>query len=426
MIVFAESTLHGDTTLSATLAHLVLEDGTTFTGQGFGATGADIPVRNRMALPSDIEAPPTVSVGELVFNTALTGYQEVLTDPSYNGQIVCLTAPEIGVTGINPEDMESGGVQAAGLVVRHLSRCYSNWRANIDLDGWLQDAGVAGISGIDTRALTRQLRTRGAMNAAIGSAAASTPTELLTLARSAPSMSGLDLTGGVTRREPERYTEALDTVWYRHSADENKVQSAWSSRYARVEPKATEKRRVVAFDYGIKASILRHLVARGLEVEVVPAGTSAAAVLERRPHGVFLSNGPGDPAACSAIIEELRQLIGKVPVGAICLGHQLIALATGAETFKLRFGHHGANHPVRDFDTGAVLVTSQNHGFAVAENTIDRAGLVLTHASLNDGTVEGLRHKDHPLIAVQFHPEANPGPHEAHTFFDRFLTMCGE
>jgi len=330
--------------------------------------------------------------GEVVFTTNLTGYQETFTDPSYLGQIVVMTAPMIGNYGINQDDMESERPQVSAVVVREMSRRASNWRATLGLDDWLAAAGVPVIEGVDTRRLTRHLRERGAMRGVLAEGRTPAP-ELTARLLASPSMNGLDLASRAT--VTERRTEG-------------------------------EGPHVVALDYGMKRNIVRRLVEGGCRVTVVPAGTSAAQVREMQPDGLFLSNGPGDPAAVHYALSTIRELAGQgLPTFGICLGHQLIGLAFGGETAKMAYGHRGGNHPVRDLRTGQILITTQNHGFAVvgdAERIPGANGLEVTHLNLNDGTIEGVRHRELPLFAVQYHPEAAPGPHDAFPHFDEFLT----
>ena len=372
-------------------ALLALADGTVFQGHSIGATGC--------------------AVGEVVFNTALTGYQEILTDPSYCRQIVTLTYPHIGSYGINAEDVESARVHAAGLVIKDLPLRMSNFRATLTLDAYLRREGTVAIAGIDTRRLTRVLRSKGAQNGCISTFEAGTVltdadlAQAVARAQAAPSMNGLDLAKVVSVAEPYTWTE---TEWQ------------LGSGYGQL----TEARfHVVAYDYGIKRNILRMLASRGCRVTVVPATTPAAAVLALRPDGIFLSNGPGDPQACDYAIVATQTLIGSgIPVFGICLGHQIMALAAGAKTFKMKFGHHGANHPVKDLATGRVSITSQNHGFAVDEATLP-ANLRPTHVSLFDGTLQGLAWTDKPAFCFQGHPEASPGPHDIATLFDRFTAL---
>ncbi|MEP7102197.1 MAG: glutamine-hydrolyzing carbamoyl-phosphate synthase small subunit [Burkholderiales bacterium] len=372
-------------------AILALADGTVFRGISIGATGH--------------------TVGEVVFNTAMTGYQEILTDPSYCRQIVTLTYPHIGNYGISAEDVEAKKVFAAGLIIKDLPLLASNFRSDMTLSQYLEREGAVAIANIDTRQLTRVLRTKGAQNGCIltlplGEAVAQEHIDdAIGKAKAAPSMSGLDLAKVVSETEPYEWTE---TEW------------ALGSGYGElVDPKF----HVVAFDYGVKRNILRMLASRGCRVTVVPAQTPAAAVLEMKPDGIFLSNGPGDPEPCDYAIEATRTLIDTgIPTFGICLGHQIMALASGAKTFKMKFGHHGANHPVKDLDDGRVSITSQNHGFAVDETTLP-ANLRPTHVSLFDGTLQGLARTDKPAFCFQGHPEASPGPHDISYLFDRFTAL---
>jgi carbamoyl-phosphate synthase small subunit len=369
-------------------AILALADGTLFRGRSIGATGA--------------------SAGEVVFNTAMTGYEEILTDPSYAGQIVTLTYPHIGNTGVNPEDVESKRVFAAGLVIRDLPRLASNFRAHGDLSKYLSDAGVVGICDIDTRKLTRLLREKGAQNGCIMAGAHLGPEEekeALASARAAPSMAGLDLARVVSCREPYDWNA-----------------STWALGAGYQAPPAPHCH-VVAYDFGIKHNILRMLSRRGCRITVVPAQTPAREALALAPDGIFLSNGPGDPEPCDYAIGAIREFlsVGK-PTFGICLGHQLLGLAVGGRTLKMKFGHHGANHPVLDKDTGQVLITSQNHGFAVDPATLPPTARV-THVSLFDGTLQGFALTDKPAFCFQGHPEASPGPHDLGYLFDRFAKM---
>ena len=372
-------------------ALLALADGTHFTGRSIGADGH--------------------TVGEVVFNTALTGYQEILTDPSYCRQIVTLTYPHIGNSGVNDEDVESTKVHAAGLIVRDLPLRHSNFRATRTLQEYLRDEGTVAIADIDTRRLTRQLRTHGAQNGCITAYERGTVITPLHVeaaverARSAQPMAGQDLARVVTVRKPYVWTR---TPW------------VLGSGYGQlVEPRF----HVVAYDFGVKLNILRLLAARGCRITVVPAQTSAAEVRALHPDGVFLSNGPGDPEPCTYAIEAVRDLVDAgLPTFGICLGHQILALASGAKTFKMKFGHHGANHPVKDLDSGRVSITSQNHGFAVDETTLP-ATLRPTHVSLFDGTLQGLARTDRPAFCFQGHPEASPGPHDIGYLFDRFAAL---
>jgi carbamoyl-phosphate synthase small subunit len=377
-------------------AILALKDGSVFIGEAIGAAGR--------------------AVGEVVFNTAITGYQEILTDPSYCQQIVTLTYPHIGNTGVNAQDVESARVQAAGLVIRDLPLVASSHRARQSLHEYLTAHGTVAIAGIDTRALTRVLRTHGAQNGAIVALKAGeaiTPAHIdaaLAAALAAPSMAGLDLAKVVSVRQPYEWTQG---EW------------ALERGYADVPPgKAPSddmRPHVVAYDFGVKHNILRMLAQRGCRVTVVPAQTSAADVLARRPDGVFLSNGPGDPQPCDYAIGAAQAFIASgLPLFGICLGHQIMALAAGARTYKMKFGHHGANHPVKDLDSGRVCITSQNHGFAVDDTTLPSA-VRATHMSLFDGTLQGLAWQDRPAFSFQGHPEASPGPRDIGYLFDRYV-----
>ncbi|HUY18418.1 MAG TPA: glutamine-hydrolyzing carbamoyl-phosphate synthase small subunit [Candidatus Binataceae bacterium] len=367
-------------------AYLVLADGTVYRGRAFGAIGE--------------------SLGEVVFNTAMTGYQEVLTDPSYKGQIVCMTYPEIGNVGINPEDEESARVYVEGFVVKEYWPRPSNWRSSMSLGEYLERAGVVGIEGIDTRALVRRIRTHGAQQAVISSIDLD-PESLAAKARSAPGIEGQDLVREVTCAEPYEWE------WGDWELGRGYRRAAGDRRDAPL---------VVALDYGIKRNILRRLVATGFRLKVMPAFATADQILALRPDGVFLSNGPADPAAVPYARATIAELIGKKPIFGICLGHQILALALGGKTYKLGFGHHGANHPVKDLRTNRVEITSQNHGFAVdAESVKGRAEL--SHLNLNDHTVEGLRGVGVPFFSVQYHPEASPGPHDASYLFARFRRL---
>ena len=366
---------------------LALADGMIFTGVAFGAVGT--------------------ARGEVVFNTAMTGYQEVLTDPSYVGQIVTMTYPQIGNYGVNPEDVESHDrrVKVSGFVVKELSPAVSNFRATDSLDAYLAAAGVMGLAGVDTRALTRHLRTAGAVNGAMSSDVLDDD-KLLEIARSTPPMWGLDLVKVVAPKAEYRWSEG------------------YVSAFAQARRAHGERIfRVVAVDCGAKTNIFRNLIEAGCDLTVVPASASASDILAHKPEGVFVSNGPGDPGVVTYAIEALRGMIGRVPIFGICLGHQLLGLALGAERFKLKFGHRGANHPVRNQATGKVEITSQNHGFAIEEKSLQATGAVLTHVNLNDRTVEGFTHADKALFSVQYHPEASPGPHDATYLFDCFRDM---
>ena len=372
-------------------AALALEDGTVYVGDSFGGTGT--------------------ASGEVCFNTSMTGYQEILTDPSYRGQILCMTAPQIGNHGVNPADIESGGVQMAGFVVREASRIASNFTATGTLSDYLAAAGVIGLTGIDTRALVRRLRIRGAMTGVVSTEILD-PEELVRVARASPALVGRDLVAEVMPRQRREWTDALD-------ADALPlVQPTTGGVMPSVGRPAAEKH-VVALDYGMKWNIARHLVSSGCRVTVLPGRASAAEVLALGPDGVFLSNGPGDPEVLGYCVDTVRGLVGKVPMFGICLGHQLLGLACGGRTFKLKFGHRGANQPVLDRLRDRVEITSQNHGFAVDEASLP-ADVEVTHVNLNDGTVEGLRHRTLPAFSVQYHPEAASGPHDAAHLFQRF------
>lgn len=368
-------------------AILALEDGTLFRGRAFGAEAS--------------------RAGEAVFNTSMTGYQEILTDPSYCGQIVAMTYPLIGNYGINAEDAESARPYLDGFVVHELSRTYSNWRGRQGVHEYLVEHGIPGIEGVDTRALTLRLRKEGAMKAFISTEDVSDE-EAVARARAWHGMEGTDYVRKVTC--PSAYDWDPSDV----------LSGAWSPDGPGSLP---EKRfRVVAYDFGIKYNILRRMRQRGFDLRVVPATATAAEVMAERPDGVFLSNGPGDPAACGYAHTAIRELIGQVPIFGICLGHQLLSIALGARTFKLKFGHRGGNQPVQDVKTGRVEITSQNHGFAVSPEGLGE-DVEVTHWNLNDRTVEGIAHRQLPVSSVQYHPEASPGPHDADYLFDRFLKV---
>jgi carbamoyl-phosphate synthase small subunit len=355
-------------------AFLILEDGRTFRGEAFGSS----------------EGP---ALGEVVFNTALTGYQEILTDPSYAGQIVALTYPHIGNYGVNDDDVESRGIFLPALVVRSYEDFYSNWRATASLGEYLERHGVVGLSGVDTRALTRHIREAGAMRGAVAVDPCDEG-EVLERVLASPPMAGRDLVRDVTRGGVEVFSPAeSETRW-----------------------------RVAALDCGLKNNILRQLTGRGVEVTVFPATATADEILASRADGLFISNGPGDPAALPYVVDVVKSFLGRMPIFGICLGHQILGLALGGRTYKLKFGHHGANHPVKNLKTGRVEITSQNHGFAVDAASLS-AGVRVTHVNLNDDTVEGLRADDYAAMSLQYHPEAAPGPHDASYNFDVFLEM---
>jgi carbamoyl-phosphate synthase small subunit len=372
-------------------AILALEDGSVFRGRSIGDDGR--------------------TVGEVVFNTAMTGYQEILTDPSYARQIVTLTYPHIGNTGVNTEDEESETVHASGLVIRDLPRVVSNWRSEGDLGGYLEDRGVVAIADIDTRRLTRILREKGAQNGCILAGEAIDADDALEAARAFPGLKGMDLAKEVSVREPYTWREGTWRLGLGHAL-------APSDERGRF--------RVIAYDYGIKRNILRMLVDRGCDLQIVPAQTPVGEVLAGDPHGVFLSNGPGDPEPCTYAIEAIGEILERgVPVFGICLGHQLLGLACGARTIKMKFGHHGANHPVLDLDSGRVMISSQNHGFAVDESTLP-ARVRATHRSLFDGSLQGIHHTELPAFSFQGHPEASPGPHDVAPLFDHFIDLMQE
>jgi carbamoyl-phosphate synthase small subunit len=366
-------------------ALLALEDGSVFHGYAVGATGE--------------------TVGEVVFNTAMTGYQEILTDPSYAKQIVTLTYPHIGNTGVNVEDEESASVHAAGLIVRDVPRRASNWRSTESLPDYLKRHGIVAIAGIDTRRLTRILRDKGALSGCVVAGEQIDVEAALAKARAFPGLNGMDLAKEVSVGESYQWNEGVYDL----------------DRTAFNQP--SKRFKVVAYDYGVKYNILRLLAEQGCDITVVPAQTPAADVLAMKPDGVFLSNGPGDPAACDYAIVAAREFLdAKIPLFGICLGHQIMGLALGAKTLKMKFGHHGANHPVKDLDDGRVLITSQNHGFAVDPATLP-ANVRVTHTSLFDGSLQGFTLTDRPAFCFQGHPEASPGPHEMSYLFDRFAAL---
>jgi carbamoyl-phosphate synthase small subunit len=380
-------------------AILALEDGRYFEGEAFGSQGT--------------------RTGEICFNTSMTGYQEVLTDPSYRGQIVAMTYPLIGNYGINEHDNESEAPHVRGFVIEELCSVPSNWRSTESLQDYLKRYEIPGIQGIDTRALTKHLRTRGAMRSVITSEVG-TVEEAIRLAQESAPMEGSDFVKEVST--PKVYPwdpNSQDSREWGIPNPSQEITAGPAGAFAELKP---VKYRVVAYDFGIKRNILRNLRQEGFDVQVVPADTKAADVLALKPDGVFLSNGPGDPGALDYIHTEIRQLIGKQPIFAICLGHQILGHAFGGKTFKLKFGHRGGNQPVKDLRSGKVAITSQNHGFAVDSDSLP-SNVEVTHINLNDGTVEGLRHKDHAVFSVQYHPEAAPGPHDASYFFSEFANL---
>ena len=366
-------------------ALLALEDGTLWHGTGFGASGE--------------------TTGEIVFNTSMTGYQEILTDPSYHGQMVTMTTPHIGNYGVTPEDEESDRVWCSGFIIRSLSPIVSNWRSRQSLDDYLAEREVVGITGVDTRALVNHIRTHGAMRAAISTIDTDSD-RLVAMAKASRDMNGLDLAKEVTCSEPYVWTEAAD--WWTPTGSPVKSDQ--------------ERFHVVAFDFGIKRNILRLLASRGCRITVVPADFSAEKTRALNPDGIFLSNGPGDPAAVTYAVETIRELLGSKPIFGICLGHQLLGLALGGDTFKMKFGHRGGNQPVQVESSGSVQISSHNHGFAVDPDSLP-GNVASSHTNLNDGVCEGLHAPDQLAFSVQYHPESSPGPHDSDELFDRFINM---
>lgn len=368
-------------------AILALEDGSVFRGQAIGSPGQ--------------------SVGEIVFNTSMTGYQEILSDPSYAGQMITFTSPHIGNVGTNVDDMESERCFAAGCIIRDLSIAASSWRSEHSLDAWLKDQGITGISGIDTRHLTNLIRTHGALGACMMTVDID-ETKAIESARAFPGLLGMNLATEVSTKKAYQWDAP---TWQAPSTTGQLPENG---------------PRIVVFDFGVKRSILRHLVDQGCQVDVVPANTSAQKALDKKPDGIFLSNGPGDPAACDDIIETVRSLTdANIPIFGVCLGHQLLGLALGAKTLKMRFGHHGGNHPVQDLGSKVVGITSQNHGFAIDDETLP-TDLTVTHRSLFDGTIQGIAHQSKPIFGFQGHPEAGPGPHDLGCLFKDFVTLIHE
>ncbi|MEJ2552275.1 MAG: glutamine-hydrolyzing carbamoyl-phosphate synthase small subunit [Anaerolineales bacterium] len=375
-------------TANGPAARLALEDGSLWAGRGFGAAGT--------------------RVGEVVFNTGMTGYQEILTDPSYAGQMVMMTATQIGNTGINPEDYESRGIFLRGFIVRELSPCVSNWRAELSLSDWLLKKDIVGIERIDTRALTRRLREKGSLKGVLTTDVAPSDDELVEQARAWHGTSEIDLVQTVTCSKPYTWVEPSEERWISTKAVPH-----------------TAAYHVVAYDYGIKQNILRRLASYGCRVTIVPASTSAEDVLALQPDGVFLSNGPGDPAILGYAVKTTKELLGKVPIFGICLGHQILGQAFGGKTYKLKFGHHGGNQPVKHLPTGRVEISAHNHNFAVDPDSLPKT-IEVTHVNLNDGCCEGMRHTQLPAISIQYHPEAAPGPHDADPLFVEFVQMMAK
>ena len=381
-------------------AILALSDGTYYIGRGFGAEGE--------------------VVGEVVFNTSMTGYQEILTDPSYEGQLVAMTYPEIGNVGVNPEDVEAQKPFVKGFIVKEYCAKPSNWRATRTLADYMREHGIVGIEGIDTRALVRRLRDQGSQEAII-STRSDNPEELIAKAKASPGLVGRDLVKEVSCREAYDWNEG---GWELGEGYRKRKESEGPQKKRKTKNPSLDRPGyfVVAYDFGIKRNILRGLAESGCRVKVVPASTPAEEVLALNPDGIFLSNGPGDPDAVPYAKENVQKLLGKKPIFGICLGHQIMGLALGGKTYKLKFGHHGGNQPVMDLITKKVEITAQNHGFAVDADSLKDAAVV-THVNLNDNTVEGLAHKEMPIFSVQYHPESSPGPHDASYLFKRFIDM---
>jgi carbamoyl-phosphate synthase small subunit len=380
-------------------AVLALEDGKVFAGWAFGAAGE--------------------RTGEVVFNTSMTGYQEVLTDPSYKGQIVTMTYPLIGNTGVNEEDLESSHPHVEGFVVKENCPFPSNWRSQGSLSEYLERCGIVGLEGIDTRALTKHLRTAGAMRGIISTRDLD-PSSLIEKARNSPRMEGSDWVQAVTCREPYDWGEG--EIGKKTAQGTGPGLWEWGKGQA-IPPAVGKKYHVAAMDFGMKHNIVRHLASRGCRVRVVPARTPADEILALKPDGIFLSNGPGDPAALPCLIETVRGFLGKKPIFGICLGHQLLGLALGGKTYKLKFGHRGANQPVKNLLNGKVEITVQNHGFCVDLDSLPAGQVEITHINLNDQSLEGMRHRRLPVFSVQYHPEASAGPHDAAYLFDEFITL---
>jgi len=368
------------------ICRLAMEDGTIAYGKSFGQE-ADTPV-----------------FGEVVFNTAMCGYQEALTDPSYAGQILIMTAPQVGNYGVNEEDFESESIQVAGFIIKECSRITSNYRANNDLGSWLASCGIVALEGVDTRALVRKIRLTGAMRGAMTTDASISDAELLDRVKSSPLMDGQDLASEKTCSVNSEWSEDLG-IWNTH------------------EDTGNTQYKVVALNCGAKHNIYRHLTSVGCNLISMPNDATAEQIREQKPDGLFISNGPGDPAAVKSTVDTLKEVAGEIPTFGICLGHQMLALALGAKTWKLKFGHRGANQPVRDIETGIVEITSQNHGFCVDEESLLEAGCIVTHRHLNDDTVAGFRHSELPIMGVQYHPEASPGPHDSAYLFKRFVEL---